>query len=96
MIKNASALQEGDLLKLHSHPTRMLDGEEREHGPSIKLHPAASEHSTHPSYTHGLLYWTVLRTWTRDWVHVTSGGAGLDAVTGWAHLLSNSFELIQP
>jgi hypothetical protein len=99
-IKDASVLREGNLLKLHSHPTREFTHEEEEHGPSIQLHPArrdpaASAWSFRPFYIHGLIYWIVLRTWDRDWVHVTSGGAGSDGATGWAYILTNSFELIQ-
>jgi hypothetical protein len=94
MIKDTSALREGDLLKLHSHPTREFTREEEEHGPSIKLHPAASEHSTRPTYIHGVLFWTVLRVWARDWVEVVSNDDRGETFQGWANVFSNTFELV--
>lgn len=87
-ISDASLLEEGDLLRLHSHHSRRYHGEEEEHGPSIKLHPAASEHTTRPTYVHGCLFWTVLRTWTRDWVYVVNA----EGDQGWANIHSNALE----
>ncbi len=93
-IRDTSKLKEGDLLRLYSHSTRKLNGEEEQHGPSIKLHPAASEHSTRPTYIHGVLFWTVLRSWTYDWVQVVSNDDKGEIFEGWANVYSNSFELV--
>lgn len=92
LISDTSLLKEGDLLKLYSHHSRKLNGEEEEHGPSIKLHPAANEYSTRATYIHGALFWTVLRTWTRDWVFIVNS----DGDKGWANIHSNTLELCDP
>lgn len=93
---DASTLKDGDLLKLHFHQTRKANGEEEQHGPSIKLHPVASEYSTKPSvqFVHGVLYWTVVQTWTRDWVKVVGNDDKGEIFEGWANLFSNSFEVV--